>query len=69
MQGFQGVYLHLSHFGTVSVSFQFHFGSILAPNQVEPKALVLESKLTGISTAKSFWYQDTEVAVLSVFSV
>ena len=44
---FSGGYLYLSHFGTVSVSFRFHFGSISAPNQVEPKALVLEPKLTG----------------------
>ena len=44
---FSGGYLHLSHFGTVSVSFRFDFTSISAPNQVEPKALVLEPKLTG----------------------
>ena len=61
--------MHLSHFGTVSVSFRFHFGSISAPNQVEPKALVLEPKLTGTYTAQKFRYQNKEVAVLSVFSV
>ena len=53
----------------ILVLFCFHFGSISAPNQVEPKALVLEPKLTGTSTAQNFRYQNTEVMVLSVFSV
>ena len=35
---FSGGYLHFSHFGT---------SSILAPNQVEPKDLVLKLKLSG----------------------
>ena len=43
VQGFQRViYIFL-----ISVLVRFHFGSISAPNQVEPKALVLELKLTG----------------------
>ena len=55
---FSGDYSHLSHFGTgsipvrfqfgySSVTVRFHFGSISAPDWVEPKALVLEPKLTG----------------------
>ena len=42
---FSGDYLHFSHFGTGSVPFWFHFSSTSAPNQVEPKALVLEPKI------------------------
>ena len=29
---FSGDYLHFSHFGTSSVLFRFHFGSISTPN-------------------------------------
>ena len=43
VQGFQGViYIYL-----ILVLLQFHFGSISAPNQAEPKALVVEPKVTG----------------------
>ena len=31
----------------ILVLVRFHFGSISTPNQVEPKALLLEPKLTG----------------------
>ena len=51
------------------VLFRYWFGSISAPNQVEPKALVLEPKLCGTSTAQNLRQQNTEVAVLSVFWV
>ena len=72
-QGFgtriSGGYLHSSNFGNSSVPFRFLFGSILAPKQVEPKALVLEPELSGTLTVQNSWYQKTEVAVLSVFSV
>ena len=44
---FSGDYLPFSHFGTSTVLFRFHFGFISTPNQVEPKALVLQPKLTG----------------------
>ena len=37
---FLGGYLHFSHFGICSVPFR-------CPNQVKPKALVLEPQLTG----------------------
>ena len=57
--------MHLSHFGTGLVPFWFRFGSILAQKQVEPKALVLEPKLTGTLTAKNFWYQNIELSVFS----
>ena len=67
-QGFgtriSGGYLHSSNFGNSS----FNSGSILAPKQVEPKALVLEPELTGTLTAQNFRYQNI-VAVLSVSSV
>ena len=56
--------MNFALFGTGLVLLRFYFGYILAPNQVEPKALALESKLTG-----NFRYQNTEVAVLLVFSV
>ena len=44
---FSGGYLDFSNFGTASVPYRFQLGSISSPNQVEPKALVLEPKLTG----------------------
>ena len=42
---FRGLFTFLN-LGTSSVPFQFRFGSISTPNQVEPKALVLEPKFT-----------------------
>ena len=47
----------------------YHFGNILVPNQVEPKALVLEPKLTGTFAAQNFCHRYAEVAVFSVFLV
>ena len=41
-QGCQG----LMTFVSIIVLFRFHFLSVPAPNQVEPKALVFEPKLT-----------------------
>ena len=65
VQGFQRVICIF----LISVLDGFGFGSISAPNQVEPKAMVLEPKLTGTLTAQNFRYQNTEVAVLSVLLV
>ena len=56
-------------YGTGSIPFWYHFGSISTPNQVKPKALVLEPKLTGTLSAQNFRYQNKEAAVLSVFLV
>ena len=39
-------------FGYITIPFRLHFGSTLAPNQVETKALVLESKLFKIPGTK-----------------
>ena len=47
----------------------FQFGSVSAANPVEPKAFEFKPKLTGTETAQNFRYQNTSVAVLSVFSV
>ena len=53
----------------ILVLVHFHFGIISVPNQVEPKALVLEPKLTGSLPSQNFRYQNTKAAVLSVFLV
>ena len=65
VQGFHGVI----EIFLILVLVRFHFGTILAPNQMEPKDLVLKPKLTGTKTVQNLRYQNTEVAVLSVFSV
>ena len=51
----------------ISELVRFHFGYISAPNQVEPKALVLEPKLTGTLIVQNLRCQNTKVVVLSVF--
>ena len=53
----------------ILVLVQIYFGTILFPNQVEPKALELEPKLTGTLRSQNFRYQNTIAAVLSVFLI
>ena len=65
IQGFQVIiYIFL-----ILVLAHFHSRTILVPNQVEPKALVLGPKLTGTLPSQNFRYQNTKAAVPSVFLV
>ena len=63
VHGFQGVVCAFF----ILVLIRFH--TILVPNQVEPKALVLETQLTRVQTAQNFWYQNAIVVALWLFSV
>ena len=48
------VFRGLFAFFPILVLVRFHFGTILVPNQMEPKALILEPQLTGTLTAQNF---------------
>ena len=63
-QGFsEGFVFHFFPYFGIHVLVWFHFTSISVQNQVEPKALVLRTKLTGTLST-----QNIQVSILSVLA-